>query len=424
MSRAFLVSALAFLFIAVGLASLEARLLILALPLVIYLVAGLWNAPAELNLTITRKMSAWRIAQGESVQVTLTATNHGADLQEVLIEDLLPEGMQIADGFHRRLVSIASGASVSWTYALTGKRGYYMLHRVRVTAREPFGLASASQVLPTDGQLFVVPPVLRLRHIPIRPRRTRIFSGSILARQGGPGLEFFDVRDYQTGDSSRSINWRLTARHPQGIYSNQYEQERVVDVGIILDGRRCSNEIGDRSIFEHSVMAAAALSNAFLSAGNRVGMLFYGKQIRWTLPGYGKIQGEKILHDLSGLEPGESQNFNELHIPRNRFPTRSQLVLVSSLIPDDFRSIFDLRSQGYAVLVVSPDPVSFEISGGASSDSLSLALRIIQIRRQLFLDRLRGIGVPIVNWDVSLPFEQVARRALERRQIFHAGGRL
>jgi uncharacterized protein (DUF58 family) len=316
---------------------------------------------------------------------------------------------------------LRTGQTESWTYTLGGKRGYYMLHKVAVTARDRLGLASVSQFFPTDGQLFVVPPVLRLRRISIRPRRTRIFSGSIPARQGGPGLEFFDVREYQPGDPSGGINWRLSARH-DGLYSNQYEQERVVDVGIILDGRRSTNEVGDRSIFEYSIMAAAAISNAFLSAGNRVGMLFYGKRIRWTMPGYGKIQGERILHDLSGLEPSDSNAINELQIPYKRFPMRSQLVFISPLASDhDFDTLAELRAKGYAVLVVSPDPIAFEAREPDSSEDFALALRLIQLRRQMFLNRLRGIGVHVVNWDVSQPFEQVARRELERRQVMQVG---
>ncbi len=422
MSRSFFLSLLTFLFILAGLAVGEARLLALALPPVVFLFAALWRAPGEPRLTVQRALSAERVFSGEDVQVTLTVKNEGVELDEVLLEDVLPDRLEVVDGSHRRLVRLAGGGSVTWTYTLRGKRGYFMLHEVRATVREPLGLSTVSRVLATDGQLFIVPPVLRLRRVSIRPRRTRIFSGTIPARQGGPGVEFFDVREYQTGDSPRAINWHLTARHPQAIYANQYEQERVVDVGIILDGRRRTTEFGERSIFEHSVMATAALVDAFLSAGNRVGLLFYGKQIHWTMPGYGKLQGEKILHSLSRLEPGDSLVFNELYIPRRLFPARSQLVLVSPLTPEDFHALADLRSKGYAVLVVSPDRVSFEASGLPLSESVCLAQRIVRMKQQLFLRRLRGIGIQVVNWDVSQPFEQVARRELERRPNIPRGG--
>jgi uncharacterized protein (DUF58 family) len=423
MSRTFSASLLAFLMIVIGLVFESAFVLALALPIAVYLLVGLWKSPESLDLQITRSMSAERIQLDEEITVTLTVVNNGEDLDEVLIEDLLPGRLEVTEGSNRRLVSIPAGGSVAWTYSLRGKRGYYMLHTVRATALDLFGLGSVSKLFDTDGQLFVLPPVLRLRRVSIRPRRTRVYSGTIPARQGGPGVEFFDVREYQMGDSSRSINWRVTARHPQGLYSNDYEQERVVDVGIILDGRRHTNEFGSRSIFEHSVMATAALADVFLTKGNRVGVLFYGQQIHWTMPGYGKVQSERILHDLSRLEPGEWQEFTELYIPKKLFPSRSQLVVVSPLVPDDFRTLAELRSKGYAVLVVSPDPVSFEESRLLASSSVKMARRMVHMKREVFLRRLHGIGIQVLDWDVSLPFEKVAVRELERRQPVMRSGR-
>ena len=44
-----------------------------------------------------------------------------------------------------------------------------------------------------------------------------------------------------------------------------------------------------------AVNAAASLADAFLTAGNRVGLLIYGLYINWTNPGYGKRQRENIL---------------------------------------------------------------------------------------------------------------------------------
>lgn len=422
MPRTFFLALLVFLLVIGGLAVREKNLIALALPPAAFLLAAAWRAPRSPQLTAVRRMSAERVFSGELVEVTLTVTNAGGDIEEVLLEDVLPPRLEVVEGSRRCLTRLAGGGSVTWTYTLRGRRGYFMLHEVRATVRETLGLSVIAQSLPTDGQLFIVPPVLRLRRVSIRPRRTRIFSGTIPARQGGPGVEFFDVRGYQTGDSPRAINWRVTARHMQEIFTNQYEQERVVDVGVILDGRRRVNEFGGLSIFEHSVMATAALVDAFLSAGNRVGMLFYGKQIHWTMPGYGKVQGEKILHNLSRLEPGESQVFSQLYIPRRLFPAKSQLVLVSPLTPDDFSALLTLRSRGYALLVISPDLVAFEADNLSQTGEVQLARRMMALKRRIFMRRLRGIGIQVVNWDVSQPFEQVARRELERRPLVARGG--
>jgi uncharacterized protein (DUF58 family) len=423
MSRTFVIAFLAYLLIIAGLALLRAPLLALALPLLLYLLVSLWRGPEEVNLQVERSLTADRILIGEVVTVTLAVTNRGRGLEELLLEDLVPRGLEVVEGLPRRLVRLPAAGSLTWTYSLRGKRGSYGLNRFRATAREVFGLVTLRQMVDTSSQLFIVPPVLRLRRVAIRPRRTKVYSGSIPARQGGPGVEFFDVREYQAGDSPHWINWRLTARHPLTIYSNQFEQERVADVGIILDGRRRSNEFGASSIFEHSVLATAALADALLNAGNRVGMIFYGRHIVWTYPGYGKLQGERILHDLSRLEPGDSEVFSELYLPRKLFPLHSQLVLVSPLIPGDYGALVALRTQGYHLLVVSPDPVSFELSTLGRAEDVQLAARIARLKRAVLLRRLVGAGIQTVDWDTSLPFEQVAKQSLERRLILPRGAR-
>jgi uncharacterized repeat protein (TIGR01451 family) len=421
MNRTLLLALLIFLLLFLGLATLRPSVLALGLPLILYLLAGLWRAPEQVHLRAERLLSAERLNTGDEVTVTLTVSNSGSEIEEILLEDSLPQGLEVIAGSAHRLGSLPASGFVTWKYTLRGRRGYFSLKKVRATVGEHLGLSRLEQDLSTDGQLFILPPVLRLRRVAIQPRRTRIYSGTIPARQGGAGVEFFDVRAYQQGDSPGWINWRATARHPQDVFSNQFEQERSADVGLILDGRHRTNDFGDRSIFENSVLAAAALADTFLNAGNRVGLLFYGRQLAWTIPGYGKMQGERILHDLSRLEPGDTQNFSELYIPRHLFPSRSQLVLVSPLISEDYDMLAALRIRGYHLLVVSPDPVSFEAVGMPETHTNLLARRIVQLQRAVLFRRLRGAGIHVVDWDTSQPFEKIAKRDLEQRMVLPRG---
>ncbi len=421
MNRTYFLALLVFLLLFAGLATLRPSIVALSLPLIFYMLAGLWRLPQRVELRAERSLSAERIKTGDEVTVTLKVSNTGPALEEVLLEDQVPAGLEVVFGSTRRLLALSVNESVTWSYTLRGRRGYYGLRIVKATAGELLGLVRLEKDLTTDGQLFILPPVLRLRRVAIQPRRTRIYSGTIPARQGGAGVEFFDVRHYQPGDSPRWINWRATARHPQDVFSNEFVQERAADVGLILDGRRRTNDFGDRSIFEHSVLATAALADTFLNSGNRVGLLFYGRQINWTVPGYGKLQSERILHDLSLLEPGESHSFGELFVPRHLFPSRSQLVLVSPLLSEDYDVLATLRMRGYHLLVVSPDPVSFEAAGLAATRTNLQAKRIIWLQRAVLLRRLRGAGIHVVDWDTSQPFEKTARSELEQRLVLPRG---
>jgi uncharacterized protein (DUF58 family) len=259
-----------------------------------------------------------------------------------------------------------------------------------------------------------LPRSLALRSIAIRPLRTLAHAGPVPARQGGTGIEFFGVRPYETGDPLRWVNWTKTARHPSELFSNEFEQERIADVGVIVDARLRSNiwSHGD-SLFEYAVQAAASLASAFLDAGNRVALLIYGSGIEWTFPGYGKLQRERIMQALAGAHPGERDIFEALeYVPTRLFPPRSQMVIVSPLWGDDLPTIVGLRARGYQTLVVSPDPVAFELAGMEDHHPTAIAGRIARIERVLLLRRLRQAGVWTVDWPVNRPLDQALAMAL------------
>ena len=419
MSRILLLGFLIFFLLLGGLASLNAGWLALAIPLSIYLLAVLLSAPPRLNLTVERSLSVERAAPGQPVTVTLQVSNHGDRLLQLSLQDHLPASAVVTDGSSHRLLSLKKDETLLWTYTFTARRGFHVFSHLQASASDLFGLLNIRQDIPTSGQLLILPVAPRVRRIVIRTRSTRVYSGSIPARVGGSGLDFFGVREYQPGDSQHAVNWHVTARHQQQLFANEFEQERVADVGIVLDARRKVNQLGPNlTIFDESILAAASLSDAFLSAGNRVGLLIYGQFVNWTLPGFGKGQREKILHALARAAPGDNQAFAGIYIPRALFPSNSQIVFISPLIDDDVRPLISLRAQGYALIVVCPNSVQFETAHLLENDAVLQASRILSIRRRVTLQRLRHAGVQVVDWDLNRPFEQVVESSLSRPPAF------
>jgi uncharacterized protein (DUF58 family) len=416
MSRLVLLSLIIYALVLAGLGTLSGGLLPLAIPLVLYLGAGLLYEPQAPRLRAARSLSAAHVAQNAPVVVTLTITNEGPALEQVTISDAYPRGMALIEGETALITALPAGASIELVYTLSGKRGSYEFGGVRVAVSDMLALFRKRVTLEAPGQIFVLPEVVRVRQAQIRPRRTRVYSGQIPARQGGPGVEFFGVRPYQPGDPLRWVNDRVSARHEEALYVNEFEQERAADVSLILDARRRSDaRAGRDSLFEHAVLAAASLAQAFLSSGNRVGLLVYGGAMDWTIPGYGKVQRERILRSLARARLGDSPVFEELNdLPTHLFPTRSQLVLISPLLGSDLRGLVRLRALGFPLLVISPDPVSFERAALDDSAEIELAARIARMERELLLRKLRQTGSHVVDWQVEVPFFQVAQVALSR----------
>jgi uncharacterized protein (DUF58 family) len=222
------------------------------------------------------------------------------------------------------------------------------------------------------------------------------------------------LREYQFGDPLRWINWRVSARHTEDLYTNEFEQDRIVDVGLILDARMQSDVKGagdEEGLFEHSIRATVALADSFLSDGNRVGLLIYGRGMEFVLPGYGKIQRQRILQALASAHTGSSFAFKSLeYLPTRFYPAHSQIVLVSPLEHDDLPVLTQLRALGYELLVISPDAIAFEASHLNQEKSTKLAIRIARVERKLLISEMKRIGIPVVDWQV----DQSLDKALDR----------
>ena len=426
MSRSLFLGFITYSLLLAGVAAVSGELIALALPFVVYLLVGYLFAPDEIKLEATRHLSTERTSPHIDVVVTVTVTNRGSQLEEVLLEDIVPADLTIrsasttpgAGSPNRHLVRLAKNDSYRFAYTVSGPRGGYGFEYVRAKVNDPLKVTSREVQVEARGQLFVFPPVIRLQHVTIRPRRTRVYAGTIPARAGGSGTEFFGVREYQQGDSPRIINWRLSAHHAEAgvLYANEFQQERVADVGIVLDGRWRTNEFArGYSLFEYSVQAAASLADALLTQGNRVGMLVYAAFLRWSIPGYGKVQRERILHSLAHAKPGGSDIFADFeHLPTRLFPPESQIILISPLHEDDFLPLVQLRAQGYQILVISPNPVKFELSYLPKNRNVELAGRVIGMERALLLQKMQRANIQVLDWDVTEPFDLVVKRLLSR----------
>lgn len=408
---AFLGSA-AFVVILVGEALRHGELLALALPLVCYLAVGFYCSLPKIELRVHRILSEQRVLSEEPVNVQMGIENIGAGLELIEFADNVPAILSLADRSPQKIGTLQSGERIFLEYTVKGMRGLARWGNLSVKATDTLGLFVAKVELPCESELLIVPMFERLDEILMRPRRTRIFSGQVKARVGGAGIEFFGVREYYPGDERRYLNWKATARRDR-LIMNEFEQERVADVIILLDARERSDiVIGNSGLFEHSVRAALALVHYFTAQGNRVGLLIYGNYLDWTWPGFGRWQRERLLRALAATEKGDKAVFEDLErLPTKLLPAGSQLVFVGPLLESDAKTIVDLRLR-YEVLCIAPNPLLFESRSLPKTPETEIALRMEHLRRRALLAQMRRAGIRVLDWDVTQPLATVVQSEL------------
>src|SRR5215217_2366834 len=177
MPRSLLLSLLTYALLVAGVATVHGGFITLALPLVAYLLVGYLQTPDEIKLEATRHLSLERASPNQNVDVTVTITNRGSSLEEVLLTDLVPAGLTVRSGFSRHMLTLAQGASYIFAYTASGPRGGYGLDVIEAQVNDYLAVSRLKVHVQAKGHLFVFPPVMRVRNISIRPRRTRVYAG-------------------------------------------------------------------------------------------------------------------------------------------------------------------------------------------------------------------------------------------------------
>lgn len=411
MYRRLLLLVIVYIFIIGGLVSFNGNLILLAVPIIIYIGMGILFAPQPAELDIQRIVEPERVWPGMPFTVDLTVKNLGDSACPISLHDTIGDGLEIVTGETHRLAWLAPAASLSLNYTVRGMRGIFTFDRLVATCLGDDALFENEKSFSVRGQVFILPQVPPIRRINLRAWQTKIYAGNHPSRVSGSGTDFYSVRNYQPGDSLRHINWRIAARNPDYLYSNEFERERVTEIWLILDGRERSNLLTEHTgLFEHIILSGAGLAQAMLKEGNRVGLLIYGGYLRWTFPGYGKIQFEKMLRSLAQARTGDLFIFSDLeNLPTRAFPLSSQLILISPMQPEDIPILLKLRGRGYAITIVSPDPIQFEFTRLSREKGGQAGLRMAKIERQYHILRLQNAGIRVVNWDVAIPFERLVQ---------------
>ncbi len=163
--------------------------------------------------------------------------------------------------------------------------------------------------LAADGIRLDLPQLLKYqRHtqlLDLSPAQTiqNKLAGSYLAKSKGRGMEFDEVRHYQTGDDVRTIDWRVTARTGK-VHTKLFREEKERPVFILTDLGR-SMQFGSTLLLK-SVQAAhlaALIAWHVKKTGDKLGgLLFHQHAIRELKPAGRSVAVLRYLHQLIELQ--------------------------------------------------------------------------------------------------------------------------
>lgn len=115
----------------------------------------------------------------------------------------------------------------------------------------------------------------------------------------GYGVDFADLREYQSEDDIRYIDWNVTARM-DSPYVRQYVEDREITGWFLLD-LSPSVDFGTVQNLKRTVLIdfVTTMARLLTRHGNRVGAIFYDSRVERTIPARGgRNQVLRLVDDL------------------------------------------------------------------------------------------------------------------------------
>lgn len=145
---------------------------------------------------------------------------------------------------------------------------------------------------------------IRRIHIKMEHLANDLLAGLYRSAFKGKGMEFEEVRPYQSGDEIRSIDWNVTARM-QAPYVKHFREERELSIFLVVD-ISSSLRFGTKNVLKSALIAEIAAVLAFSGIKNqdKIGLILFSEEVEHYLPPKKGIRHVlRLIRDLMIVKP-------------------------------------------------------------------------------------------------------------------------
>ncbi|ELY78043.1 DUF58 domain-containing protein [Natrinema gari] len=346
---------------------------------------------------------------GATATVRTTVRNDGSEtLVDLRVVDGVPDALPVVSGSPRACETLEPLETATLEYEVELRRGEHAFGDATVRTRDLTGTITDTWTAGVEGDdaVHCSPPV---ETVPPGDG-TNEYAGEVPTDEGGSGLEFYAVREYEPGDPVRAIDWRRYAGTRE-LATVEYRAERSTRIVCIVDARpnQFRAATTDRvPAIERSADAAGRAFERLVAAGHPTGIVGIHEQgLTSVPPGTGPATRQEATDLLDAMRvPGyvaaaRSQTGDPSTALLRSLPGDAQVYLFSSFVDDDPLELVEaLRARGYGVRVVAPD---------VTADTADTATRLAALERGTRLARARATGARVLDWDRERPLGAVLR---------------
>ncbi len=396
----------------------------------ILLLAALELARLPRRLAVTRRFLSTP-AIGQPTEIALAITHEGGRAIDIELTDslhpaLAPEPLRAAARVFPR-----DGAE-TLLLAVPAERGDYPLGPVYCRLHGSFGLAERWVTVNPRQGVRVYPaaicagstgdlPLLHARQLELEKRRVR---------RPGTGREFQSLREFQPGDALRDLSWTASARRGR-LVTRQFTTERSQQAWVLLDAGRLSQSTAEDAAghrttqLDQAASAALLLARAVCSAGDKAGMLAYGREVKQQLlPGTGAGHLRLLVDLLAQVssERGEANHLRAVARFKSLQRRRSLVVWITEVAesagrPEIAAAVAELSRRHLPLILLLEHPEVRALADAEAVDAdrmyAGAAAREMEERRRSLVAELERGGALVVRTTAATLAADAIRRYLE-----------
>ena len=363
------------------------------------LLAQFWNKNIFKNLTIKRKLSKNRVNIGDKIYYEIEMENKKfLPVLGLILKDKVTVGIDfINDSFSQNVPGnnfdlFQDFFSLKWYEKINRKydlipqkRGYYRFGEGNIFYSGIFGFYKNKLSDDNYCELIVYPKILNAKNLNVNLKQlfgSNISEGWIYK----DSLNKVGIRDYESTDDIKKINWKSSARHNK-LESNIYKPSYDKEIHIFLSTLTTENwwEGINSNLLELLIIYAASIANYSLSKGYQVGLYSDGliKRSSSSLKlkaGKGSLHKKTLFSNLAMLQSADKMKFsNILYREKKSIKNSSTVIVILAIINENIKKVLNQYRKKYNLRLI--------IIGKNSID----------------LDNMKGIKIHQVNgeenWD-------------------------
>lgn len=190
-----------------------------------------------------------------------------------------------------------------------------------------------------------------------------IFAGEYKSVFRGRGLEFSEVREYQSGDDVKTIDWNVSARYGS-LFVKKFIEERELTIILLVDISGSQRFGSKKSKIELVAELCGIIGFSALQNNDRIGIILFSDRIeKFIPPKKGKKHCLRIISEVLSQEARAGTDiYNVLDYLNRIIKKKAVVFLVSDFLDSGYYKLLKITAKKHDLILVNiGDPLEYQI---------------------------------------------------------------